>query len=204
MRTKICSISTTSPKYTGRPSSKCIQGVLFCFERSYEEDRTYIIAKNLVKQIRSGRKVFKLLKFVEIYKEFIYLAGDNKANELWDTLKSVWSTRQISANSYEVLDNTIKIVIKLSGFFYYMLDNMLWVVNVGVISKRVALYSTMKSWKNIFSLVYNYFQMFRSIIGLFKAKQKLRSIMKEMELHKREVVGTTSLKATEIVRRYIN
>ena len=38
-----------------------------------------------------------------------------------------------------------------------MLDNMLWVVNVGVISKRVALYSTMKSWKNIFSLVYNYF-----------------------------------------------
>ena len=157
-----------------------------------------------MKQIRSGRKVFKLLKFVEIYKEFIYLAGDNKTNELWDTLKSVWSTRQISANSYEVLDNTIKIVIKLSGFFYYMLDNMLWVVNVGVISKRVALYSTMKSWKNIFSLVYNYFQMFRSIIGLFKAKQKLRSIMKEMELHKRGGVGTTSLKATEIVRRYIN
>ena len=98
----------------------------------------------------------------------------------------------------------MKIVIKLSGFFYYMLDNMLWVINVGVISKRVAFYSTMKSWKNIFSLVYNYFQMFKSIIGLFKAKQKLNKILKEMELHKHEVVGTTSLKATEIVRRYIN
>ena len=110
-----------------------------------------------MKQIRSGRKVFKLLKFVEVYKEFIYLAGDNKVNELWGTLKSVWTERQISANSYEVLDNTMKIVIKLSGFFYYMLDNMLWVINVGVISKRVAFYSTMKSWKNIFSLVYNYF-----------------------------------------------
>ena len=46
--------------------------------------------------------------------------------------------------------------------------------------------------------------MFRSIIGLFKAKQKLNKILKEMELHKHEVVGTTSLKATEIVRRYIN
>ena len=104
------------------------------------------------------------------YKEFVYLASDFSLEEAKKTFKSFFTERKFSEDSYAVLDNALMIVIKVSGFFYYLLVNMLWVVNVGVISKQVAHHNLMKGWKNIFSLIKNYFQMFRSIIELFKQK----------------------------------
>ena len=114
--------------------------------------------------------MFKLLKFVTEYKEFVYLASDFSIEEVKNTMKKFLFERKFSENSYEVLDNALMIVIKISGFFYYLLVNILWVVNVGVISKHFVHHQLMKGWKNIFSLIKNYFQMFRSIIELFKAK----------------------------------
>ena len=45
--------------------------------------RKQTTAKNLVKQIRSGRKVFKLFKFVDEYKELIYQIKSFDGRLLW-------------------------------------------------------------------------------------------------------------------------
>ena len=123
------------------------------------------MANNLVKQIRSGRKVFKLLKFVEVYKEFVYLASDFKIDEFKTTLKSILFEQKFGENGLHILDNSLKLVIKFSAFFYYLLDNMLWVVNIGVISNQIVKRGFMKRCKDIFGLIMNYFQIMRSIVA---------------------------------------
>ena len=108
--------------------------------------------------------MFKLLKFVESYKEFVYLTNDFKMDEFRKTMKSIFIEFDFSGASSDVLDNSLKLVIKFSGFFYYILDNMIWVLNVGVISDQIVRRGVMKKTKDIFSLIKNYFQVFRSII----------------------------------------
>jgi len=76
-----------------------------------------LVAKSLVKQIRSGRKVFKLLKFVETHKEFVYLVEGFKMDEFKDMAKSLYYERKFSDRNFPVIDHAMKLVIKFSSYF---------------------------------------------------------------------------------------
>ena len=113
------------------------------------------MALNLVKRIRSGRKMFKLLKFIDEYKEFVYEASDFKVSELMGSLKSLVK-REKNSSGIIVLSNFFQLVNKLSSVFYYLIDNAVWFFNVGLVSKKVVTKSTWKRWKDIFNLLRNW------------------------------------------------
>jgi hypothetical protein len=52
--------------------------------------------------------------------------------------------------------NFLLTLTKVSSFVYYLLDNLMWVANVGVLSERVFNYEKWKFWKKVFSLIKNY------------------------------------------------
>lgn len=74
-----------------------------------------IIAKKVVKNISSGRKVFKFLKFIDEVKNISDLILEGKADKhgLW--VKS------------------LALFARVCGFFYYLLDNVVWFSNMGMI-----------------------------------------------------------------------
>ena len=87
---------------------------------------------------------------------------------------------------------------------YYLLDNVIWFLNVGVVSKKVVTKSYWKEWKDIFNLLRNYTQIFRSILLFYKVYQEIGRLEEELKSYNDKVVGTTCLKATELMRNYIN
>lgn len=60
-----------------------------------------------------------------------------------------------------------------------------------------------KRWKDWFNLIRNWFQLFRSIVKVRKSNNTLRELRVELEKYSDKVVGTTSIKATELVAFYI-
>ncbi len=85
---------------------------LTCNHRLNEID-SVIIGKNVVDNISSGRKVFKFLKFVDEIKNIIDLVEKKAKNGLVVKVMSLFA--------------------RLCGFFYYVLDNMVWFSNMGMI-----------------------------------------------------------------------
>ena len=147
--------------------------------------------------------MFKLLKFVDEYKEFVYEASGFSPSNLYSALKSIFTERKFSQH-ISVLENALLLVTKLASVFYYLLDNAVWFFNVGVVSKQIVTKSYWKKKKDIFNLVRNWAQIFRSMILVFKAQNELAKIENELKQYSTRVVGTTCLKATELVRKYIN
>ena len=73
----------------------------------------------LVKQnLSSGRKVFKFLKFVDEYNLLYQL---------------IFGTPE-SDKTKERIVMFFSIVQKFCGMFYYMLDNLVWIANMGAIN----------------------------------------------------------------------
>ena len=56
-------------------------------------------------------------------------------DEFKATIKSIFVEGEFSEHTLPVVDHAMKLVIKFSGFFQNLIDNMLWVVTVGVIRK---------------------------------------------------------------------
>ena len=77
-----------------------------------KEIHSVIVAKGVVDNISSGRKVFKFLKSVDEIKRIVNILRKNNKDKLVTTL-SIFS--------------------KICGFFYYILDNLLWFVNMGML-----------------------------------------------------------------------
>ena len=113
------------------------------------------MAVNLVKKIRSGRKMFKLLKFIDEYKEFVYEASDFSLINFGKALKELVFERKFKQH-IPVLNNTLLVITKLSSVFYYMIDNAVWFFNVGVVSKQIVTKSYWKKKKDIFNLIRNW------------------------------------------------
>lgn len=82
------------------PSAKSIQSVL--------------IAKKVVKNISSGRKVFKFLRFV-------------------DEIKNISDLMDGKADKHGVVVKALALFARVCGFFYYLLDNVVWFSNMGMI-----------------------------------------------------------------------
>jgi hypothetical protein len=72
------------------------------------------VSKKVVKNISSGRKVFKFLRFVDEIKRIIDLLGEKGAK-------------------HGPLVKALALFARICGFFYYLLDNMVWFSSMGMI-----------------------------------------------------------------------
>lgn len=73
-----------------------------------------IIAKKVAKNISSGRKVFKFLKFV-------------------DEIKNISDILDGKEDKHGAEVKYLALFARICGFFYYMLDNVVWFSNMGMI-----------------------------------------------------------------------
>ncbi len=170
---------------------------------------SYLIAKNLVKQIRTGRKVFKLLKFVGEYKEVTYQIGSFNFEKLKLAAKKVFfSGKQFigkeEVNAKVVFADFLLTINKVSAMIYFMLDNLLWVITVGMLGPAIINIKRLKFWKKVFNLIKNWSQWGRAILLYRIHRKSLLSIEKSLDKHRNVVCGSTNLVATETMRNYIN
>lgn len=77
--------------------------------------KSVIIAKKVVKNISSGRKVFKFLRFVDEVKNISDLLFEGKADK------------------HGIMVKGLALFARICGFFYYLLDNVVWFSNMGMI-----------------------------------------------------------------------
>lgn len=73
----------------------------------------------MIQNISSGRKVFKFMKFIDEYKAFMQLV--QKMNN------------QSPKKLKEKIVQFLSLLTKFSGIFYNMLDNIVWIANMGAI-----------------------------------------------------------------------
>lgn len=139
----------------------------------------YKVANNFVKAIRSGRKVFKLLKFVDELKEFVNLSKRLDTSAWKATLSDLFLKGKFDDSS-PVYTDLLHLVNKINSFFYYLLDNMHWVASVGMLSSAVYNKTRWKWWKDMISLWKNYIQVFRSVLLYRQMKRKLQDCEKEL------------------------
>ena len=99
-------------------------------------------AKTFEKNISDGRKIFRLLLFINEMAEIDSLMKDKK---MVLPLKS------------------LKIVSAFCSFHYYLTDNIVWFANMGFISKFYYGDKKWKSLKNIFSLAKTILEIIISI-----------------------------------------
>ena len=82
-----------------------------------------IVAKKVVKNISSGRKVFKFLKFI-------------------DEIKRISDLLSGKSDKHGMIVKTLALFARFCGFFYYLLDNIVWFSNMGMIRYiKVLVYS---------------------------------------------------------------
>lgn len=74
-----------------------------------------IVGKKVVKNISSGRKVFKFLRFVDEVKSIVDILSDR------------------GAAKHGPLVKVLALFARMCGFFYYLLDNVVWFSNMGML-----------------------------------------------------------------------
>ena len=74
-----------------------------------------IVSKRVQENISSGRKVFKFLKFVDEMKSIVDLLKDDNGKK------------------HGVLVYFLTLLARICGFFYYILDNVVWFTNMGML-----------------------------------------------------------------------
>jgi Peroxisomal biogenesis factor 11 (PEX11) len=72
------------------------------------------VGRKVVKNISSARKVFKFLRFVDEIKNIADLLLDKE-------------------NKNGILVNILALFARICGFFYYILDNIVWFSNMGMV-----------------------------------------------------------------------
>lgn len=88
-------------------------------------------AKSIEDNISNGRKIFRLLLFL------------NEFTELNNILKL-----KKSALTYKIL----KVLSSVCSFNYYLFDNIVWLSTIGIVNKFILPQFKWKKLKNIFSL----------------------------------------------------
>ena len=129
--------------------------------------QSVLIAKRIHKNISSGRKIFKFLKFI-------------------DELKNLAKEFQKQDTPPQI--RLLVILSRVFGFFYYLLDNIVWFTNVGMLS-RVTAYSI--QWKQVkywFTLFKNIVQILKNFIIAYSAFVKEKQLFAELERFKQEKI----------------
>lgn len=91
--------------------SNCHTNLKFSYR--LEEIQSVQIGKKAVKNISSGRKVFKFLKFIDEIKCIVEIFTKKSKHGMLVRVLDLWA--------------------RVSGFFYYLLDNVVWFSNMGMI-----------------------------------------------------------------------
>lgn len=79
-----------------------------------DEIPSVIVGKRVIGNISSGRKVFKFLKFVDEIKNIIDITREKGAK-------------------HGMVVKMLELFARVCGFFYYLLDNVVWFSNMGMI-----------------------------------------------------------------------
>mmetsp|Transcript_29163 Transcript_29163/g.21708 ORF Transcript_29163/g.21708 Transcript_29163/m.21708 type:complete len:169 (+) Transcript_29163:178-684(+) len=122
------------------------------------------VGKRVVKHLSSGRKVFKFMKFVDMVTKAIDLLNKEHHN-------------------HGIFITISKLIGCLVGFLYYLLDNIVWFCDIGMISKTV--FKTVK-WKRIkdaLTLSKNWVQLVQSLVIWYrqtKAEEEILGKLKDM------------------------
>ncbi len=72
------------------------------------------VGRKVVKNISSARKVFKFLRFVDEIKNIADLMGEK-------------------GEKYGIIVKALALFARICGFFYYILDNIVWFSNMGMV-----------------------------------------------------------------------
>ena len=118
--------------------------------------QSVVTAKMVKQNLSSGRKVFKFLKFVDEYNLLYQLIvgspeGDNEKH----------------SKAKERIVLFLSIFQKFCGMFYYLLDNLVWIANMGAINKDMI--NKKLKWKTVkdfFALLKTVCESSKSIIKL--------------------------------------
>lgn len=89
--------------------------------------------------------MFKFLKFVDEIKSIVEIL--RKKNEV-----------------NHILVKYLSLCARICGFFYYILDNLVWFANMGMISNFAFKNLKWKRAKDMFTLIKNWLEVFKSII----------------------------------------
>ncbi|CDW81009.1 pex11 domain containing protein [Stylonychia lemnae] len=147
------------------------------------EISSVLIGRRVVDQISSGRKVFKFLKFVDEIKNVVDLFGKKGAKN-------------------GQLVRIMSLFARVCGFFYYLLDNVVWFSNMGMISKTAFNKMKWKRLKDIFTLAKNWSEVIKSIIIWYYAVQEENRINEELSKLENQVVGLDQ-RTTKLVKDLI-
>lgn len=101
-----------------------------------------------------------------------------------------------------MFENLFRLINKFASTLYYLLDNTNLLLQA-ISGPKHKHKKTLKFWKDWFNLIRNWFQLFRSMEKVIKVYKLLDEMETELIQYNDKVVGTTSLKATELVRLFI-
>ena len=125
------------------------------------------VAKKVKQNISSGRKVFKFMKSIDMYTQLIEVLGKDNGP------KTVFKQR---------MTRYLQALIKFLGIFYYLLDNIVWIANMGAIKRQII--ENQLGWrqvKDMFALLKNVCESLKNLIKLDMSMNKLRQIERQIE-----------------------
>jgi len=127
------------------------------------------LALRIKQSMSSGRKIFKFLKFLDEVK--------NIDGFLRKTKKPI----------------LLKVLITLShvsSFFYYILDNILWAIAMGILSDffEEHEYKIWKKRKHSFSFARNILQLVINLLKVNRSNQKEKNYLTEIEGMKNKII----------------
>ena len=160
------------------------------------------MANKIAKRIRNARKMFKLLKFVDAYRSFQKGVPEFSFSKLGSASKSLFIKRQVTQEHIATFENLFFLINKFSQTLYYLLDNTNLMLQA-IFGPKHAYRSIIKRWKDWFNLIRNWFQLFRSIVKVRRSQVMLEKLRVELQNYSDKVVGTTCIKATELVALFI-
>ena len=79
----------------------------------------------------------------------------------------------------------------------------MWFADVGMVDDKIVDKFHWKDIKETFSLVKKWMGMMKATLNFSRERAKLMDIEHELLKYDKQVVGATSIKATELVRKYI-
>ena len=123
-------------------------------------------AKKLENNISNGRKIFRLLLWLNEISEIENMINNKKMDRILRLLK----------------------IFSLScSFFYYIADNWVWLVGLGFTSPRIFNYKW-KQIKNTFSLWKTILELIISVYTIILKTRQERAIRKRLKAHSRQPV----------------
>lgn len=136
----------------------------FCKKKSIKEHPIHLInSMQIEKSMKNGRKLMRVLMFLD---DFAYIEKSWKSWKNFDFLE------------------VLQIALNLSNIVYYLLDNLVWCSDIGIISKFVAHANIKwKDTKDLSSLARAVLGLIISVVTSSRAYTKIKEYREFLENH---------------------